>query len=82
MESPDGFRWDYDKLSDWSQEKTHFIEVDVTKVFFNYPSHPNGYDEYYEGFGTCGGEGCYPVDELSGMMVHEMLHVSKKQSLA
>ena len=75
-------RWDYDKLSDWSEEKTHLIEVDVTRVFFNNAPHPNGYDEYYENFGTCGPAGCYPVDELSGMLVHEMLHVSKNHRLA
>ena len=78
--------WDYDTAK-WGIEKTHEIIVNRNRVLGDYPNHAEGEEYWSDIFGVVGNDdGCnnlghsYPVDEIAGIIFHEMLHVSTIQS--
>lgn len=79
----DRFRWDY---QDTGMETTKYHVLEVNRyVFDEYPGHFTSAEEaaalatyylYADIFGSCRYEECYPIDEMSGIIAHEILHVS------
>jgi len=83
-ESPEGRngerRWDY-YSSTGRTGRTRFYEIRFNRrIFEQFPNHAVG-ETIDEAFGDLGDS--YPVDELSGIILHEMLHnVSFKHGVA
>jgi len=73
--------WDYNSEDSWDSVKTHKIGVNVDKVMAKYPNHALDEDYWPNVFGVVGLNGyytnghSYPVDELAGMILHELLHL-------
>jgi hypothetical protein len=85
METLDSIAWNYDTAK-WNIERIHEITVNRNRVLGDYPNHAFGEEYWTEIFGDVGNDdGCnnlgysYPVDEIAGMILHEMLHNLKFQ---
>ncbi|MEM1181233.1 MAG: hypothetical protein AAGM22_23025 [Acidobacteriota bacterium] len=62
------FAWDYFEERD---NREHYIQFNINRVFGDFPDHVDGetIDPLYGNLGDS-----YPVDELAGIIMHEMTH--------